>query len=67
MRTISILLMALSGIYMIIRSVLRFLKRIRNGVNVCEDPGESESIIVDTVLFVLGVLIVLLVLFLCCL
>ena len=59
MRLFCVLLAALLGCYMTIRSIYRLWKRGRDGVNVTEDPGEGESAIVDIMMLILGVFLLI--------
>ena len=59
MRLFCVLLATIPGIYMIIRSAIRFGKRGKAGENVMEDPGLCESVLVDFLMLVLGVFLVL--------
>ena len=59
MRLFCVLLATILGIYMIVRSVIRFGKRGKSSVNVVEDPGLCESALVDFLMLVLGVFLVL--------
>ena len=54
MRLFCVLMATVLGLYMIIRSALRFAKRGKRGENVMEDPGLSEGILVDFFMLVLG-------------
>lgn len=59
MRLLCVLMTTLLGVYMIIRSALRFGKRGKAGVNVKEDPSLCESALVDFLMLVLGVFLLI--------
>ena len=59
MRLFCVLMATVLGLYMIIRSALRFATRGKTGENGMEDPGLSEGILVDFFMLVLGVFLVL--------
>jgi len=59
MRLFCVLMATVLGIYMIIRSALRFAKRGKRGENVMEGPGLSEGILVDFFMLVLSIFLVL--------
>lgn len=59
MRLFFVLMTTLLGIYMIIRSAIRLWKRGKTGENVMEDPGQSEGVMVDFFMLVLGVFLLI--------
>ena len=58
MRLFCVLIATILGLYMIIRSAIRFWKRGRAGVNINEDPGLCEGVFVDFLLLALGVFLI---------
>ena len=56
MRLLCVLFATLLGAFMVLRSIVRLWKRGRDGVNIMEAPTarESESILVDMGMLVLG-------------